>query len=306
MRRVTARGLEAALVGWGWQSAAARDPDAASDLGASLGRFFGPRTRKHRHVVANLRTAFPDWLPHRVEATALGVWAAAGRTLLEYPALGRIGDPAESRVRVVDLGGLEVVRGTGRPGVFVSGHLGNWNLLPVAADLAGVPLSVVYRRLRNPAVERLMAGWRATMGCRFLEVEGATRPLLRELQAGRSLGLLMDQRYDRGANVPFFGLPAPTTLVPARLALRSGLPLIPTRVQRLEGARFVVTVHRPVPPEPGLDEDTAARRMTEAVNGLFARWIAAAPAQWLCAKRRWPRQRPHRSRGPRRGTVMLT
>ncbi len=144
------------------------------------------------------------------------------------------------------------------------------------------------------------------MGCRFIEVEVATRPLLRELQAGRSLGLLMDQRYDRGANVPFFGLPAPTTLVPARLALRSGLPLIPTRVQRLEGARFVVTVHRPVSPEPGLDEDTAARRMTEAVNGLFARWIADAPALWLCAKRRWPRQRPQRPREPRRGTVMLT
>jgi KDO2-lipid IV(A) lauroyltransferase len=303
VKQTAAQGLEAALLGWAWRAAASRDPDAASDLGASLGRFFGPRTRKHRHVVANLRAAFPDWPPHRVEAVARDAWAGAGRTLLEYPALGRIGDPAAGRVRVVDLGGLAAVRGTGRPGVFVAGHLGNWNLLPVAAARAGVPLSVVYRRLRNPAVERLMAGWRAGLGCRFLEVEGAARPLLRELQAGRSVGLLMDQRHDRGEKVPFFGLPAPTTLVPARLALRLGLPLIPARVQRLEGARFVVTVHRPVRPEPGLDEDAAARRMTEAVNGLFARWITAAPDQWLCAKRRWPRRKPRRT--PRRGTVLL-
>ncbi len=303
MRRVTARGLEAALVGWGWQSAAARDPDAASDLGASLGRLVGPRTRKHRHVVANLRTAFPGWLPHRVEAVARAAWAAAGRTLLEYPVLERVCDPAAGRVRVVDLGGLEAVRRAGRPAVFVSGHFGNWNLLPVAAARAGLPLSVVYRRPRNPAVGRLMAGWQAALGCRFLEVDGATRPLLRELQAGRSVGLLTDQRYDRGEKVPFFGRPATTTTAPARLALKLGVPLVPARVQRLQGARFVVTVCRPVEPEPGLDETAAARRMTEAVNGLFARWVAAAPDQWLCTKRRWPRQRP---RVPRRGKVSLT
>ena len=44
--------------------------------------------------------------------------------------------------------------------------------------------------------------------------------MLRELQQGRSVGLLMDQRYDRGEKIPFFGVPATTTLVPARLALR--------------------------------------------------------------------------------------
>ena len=70
--------------------------------------------------------------------------------------------------------------------------------------------------------------------------------MLRELQQGRSVGLLTDQRYDRGEKVPFFGVPATTTLVPARLALRLNVPLIPTRIERRDGARFVITVHRPV------------------------------------------------------------
>src|SRR5215211_8200562 len=112
----------------------------------------------------------------------------------------------------------------------------------------------------------------------------------RELQRGRSVGLLMDQRYDRGVAVPFFGRPAPTTLVPAQLALRLGVPLVPVRVERRGGAaRFVITVHRPVEPEAGLDPKEAAVGMTARVNQLFARWIAAAPDQWCCAKRRWPR-----------------
>lgn len=295
--------LEAAIVGRAWHAAAARDPDAASELGAALGRFIGPRTYKHQHVVGNLRTAFPDWLPHRAEAAAREVWAAAGRTFLEYPVLERICDQAEGRVRVVDLGGLETVHRTGRPGVFVSGHFANWNLLPLAATWSDLPLTSIYRRQSNPLIERLMTGWRNSLKCRFIEVGEAMRPLLRELQAGRSVGLLMDQRYDRGVKVSFFGRPATTTLVPARIAVRLGLPLIPVRVQRLGGARFVITVFRPVQSEPGEDEEQAALRMTEVVNGLFARWIAAAPEQWLCTKRRWPRERV---RMPNRGKVSLT
>ncbi|MFL5336167.1 MAG: hypothetical protein ACJ8H8_24095 [Geminicoccaceae bacterium] len=61
----------------------------------------------------------------------------------------------------------------------------------------------------------------------------------------------MDQRNDHGPPVPLFGIPAPTTLVPARFALRLEVYLIPVRIERLGSARFVVTVHRHVVPEPG-------------------------------------------------------
>ncbi len=84
--------------------------------------------------------------------------------------------------------------------------------------------------------------------------------MLRELQQGRSVGLLIDQRYDRGEKVPFFGVPATTTVVPARLALRLDLPLIPVRVERRDGARFVITVQRPVEPEPGLEPEASPLR----------------------------------------------
>ena len=86
-----------------------------------------------------------------------------------------------------------------------------------------------------------MTDWRAALGCRFLEVAEASRGMLRELQQGRSVGLLMDQRYDRGVAVPFFGLPAPTTVVPARLALR----LVQRRIQKVQ-AWFSVERRLPV------------------------------------------------------------
>jgi Kdo2-lipid IVA lauroyltransferase/acyltransferase len=283
--------LEAAGLGGILRAASAGDPDTASDRGERFGRLIGPHLRKHQHVLSNLRTAFPAMPQRTVEVTAGRIWGGIGRTLIEYALLDRICDPASERVRVIDLGGLEHIRRTGRPGIFVSAHLANWNLMPLAAAHANVPLTVIYRRQSNPAIEQLMRSWLSALGCGFLEVKEASRPMLRELQQGRSVGLLMDQRYDLGQPVPFFGMPANTTVVPARLALRLGVPLIPTRTERRGSARFVITVQRPIEPEPGLPEEAAAFAMTARVNELFARWIAAAPEQWLCAKRRWPRPR---------------
>ena len=160
----------------------------------------------------------------RVETVATRVWGAFGRTMLEYACLGQIGDPAAGRVRVVDLGGLEHVRRTGRPGVFVAPHLANWNMLPVAAQHADIPLTVVYRRQSNARIEALMTDWRTALSCGLLEVAEAGRGLPRELRQGRSVGLLMDQRYDRGVAVPFFGLPAPLPWCPPNLPCGSACP----------------------------------------------------------------------------------
>ena len=114
------------------------------------------------------------------------------------------------------MGGLEAVRSSGRPGVFVSAHLANWNLLPLAATRAGLPLAAVYRRQSNPHIERLMQGWQSTPGCRFLEVRRRRGRSCASCGRGAA-GLLIDQRYDRGELIPF-GTPAYTTVAPARLA----------------------------------------------------------------------------------------
>lgn len=281
--------LESNLLEGAWRALGRGGPDEASDRGERLGRRFGPHSRKHQHVLFNLRMGFPHWSRQQVEATAPRIWGSLGRTLMEYSVLAQIADPRQDRIQVVDLGGQAHMRASGRPAIFVAPHLANWNLLPVAAARAGIPLAVVYRRQSNPAIERLMSNWRAALGCDFLEVGEALRGIQRELRAGRSVGLLMDQRYDRGAEVPFFGVPAATTLVPARLALRLGVPLIPARIERRGGARFVITVYRPLEIDPGEGEASAALALTLRINKLFASWIEAAPDQWLCVKRRWDR-----------------
>ena len=113
---------------------------------------------------------------------------------------------------------------------------------------------------------------------------------MRELGNGRSVGLLVDQRVDSGEPVPFFGLEMNTSTTPARLALRYHCDLIPIRIQRLGNARFRATFEPPITPTGEFtDEHEKILDMTRQLNELFETWIRDQPQDWLCSKRRWPK-----------------
>jgi hypothetical protein len=176
--------LEAATLERVWSALGAGGPDIVSARGERLGRLLGPRLRKQRHVLSNLATAFPDWPAVRVEAMAARVWGAVGRTMLEYACLGQIGDPAAGRVRVVDLGGLDHVRRTGRPGIFrtPSGqleHAAGGRRARRSPPHRGLPASeqppdrgADDRLARRPRL-RLRRGGRGRAGCRASCSRGA-------------------------------------------------------------------------------------------------------------------------------------
>jgi KDO2-lipid IV(A) lauroyltransferase len=198
----------------------------------------------------------------------------------------------ESRVEFVMRGDPEVFRKTGKPAVFVSAHLANWEISAGAVAHLGIPLTVVYTRLQNRYLDRLLLRARQALGCGLVERSNAARELVRCLKQGTSVGLIVDQRVDSGEPVPFFGRDMLTSITPAQLALRFDCDLIPVQVQRLKGARFRIIIHDAVEADDkAADTHTRALQMTRKINGLFESWIRERPYEWMCSKRRWPKDR---------------
>jgi KDO2-lipid IV(A) lauroyltransferase len=281
--------VEGGLAAGLWRLFASLPVERASDLGAALGRRLGPRLKKHRHVLANLAVALADRPAEERAAIARESWANAFRMLAELPHLADLVAGRSGRIEVVDPFDLRAAL-RGRPAIFVTAHLGNWNLAPVAAVRAGIPMTAIYRAQTNPWIEAVYERSRAQLPWRHLEVEEAARGMLEELEAGRSVGLLPDQRFEGGELVPFFGRPAPTPVAPARIAVRKGLAFVAARVVRIEGCRFDIRVEPPLEPDPAIrDPRERAYALTAALNRLFEGWIRERPEQWLCAKRRWPK-----------------
>ncbi len=255
-------------------------------------RFVGPRLQKTQHFKRNFALAFPEKTEAEIESLTREAWANLGAVLAEYPHLDAVcGRESTERIEIVVKGDIEVFRQPDKRAIFVAAHLANWEVLAAAAAVQqGIPLAVVYTSLQNPWLDRMLWRRRQALGCHLIPREDGMRAIMRQLAQGRSIGLLIDQRMDSGEPVPFFGLEKPTTVIPARLALRFGCELIPTRVQRLSGARFRVTFHEPVKPDDeSAEEREKVLQMMGKVNALFESWIRERPHEWLCSNRRWPK-----------------
>ena len=264
--------------------------DRASAVGGFLGAKIGPHLPITRHAFLNLRMVFPRWSDAEVLATVRRMWDHLGRMIAEYPHLkefdfyGRDG-----RIEVIGIEYVDRLRDDGIAGVFISGHIGNWELLSIAAIQRGLPLVHVYRAANNPYVEKLIQRYRDPAGAsHYPKGLRAARVLLEAVKQGDHLGILVDQKYNEGIPIPFFGHDAMTTSVPAEFAIRYKIPLVPARVERVGGARFRLTVSPPLTlPDSGDLELDASAIMAE-VNSLFESWIRDKPEQWLWLHRRWP------------------
>ena len=264
--------------------------DWVSGLGAALFKALGPLTGSHRIAERNIRLAFPELDARGRAALLKAQWDNLGRTFFEFPLSDRL-TPESGRVDVVGAERLAAIAASGRPAVFVSGHLANWEVMASVIVNAGLPCQITYRAANNPYVDRRIKQGRARYGVRLFAPKGGegARELLEAMDRGESVALMNDQKFNGGPAVPFFGIPANTASGPTRLALRCGVDLQPMSVQRLGGARFRVVVHEPIPIIDTGDRAADLEAGVAKVNAFVEARVRERPAEWFWVHKRWPK-----------------
>ena len=267
----------------------ALDVERASDLGGWLLRSLGPKTGTHRTVTRNLRIAFPDLPEAQREALAIAAWEQTGRTFAETPLLDRI-TVESGRVEVVGMERLHAIRDSGKPVVFVSGHLANFETMAAVILAAGVPCQITYRAANNPYVDAQIRRARARYGVKLFAPKGGegARELLAGMQRGESVALMNDQKFNEGPEVRFFGQPVNAAPGPSRLALRYGTVLQPMSVVRLPGARFRVTAHDPIDIPRSGDRQADIAWGVQAITSFVEDRVRENPVDWFWVHKRWP------------------
>ena len=263
--------------------------ERASAFGGWLLRTLGPKTGTQRTVMRNLRIAFPEMSDADRERLAADQWDQTGRTFAELTMMDRL-TPASGRIEIVGAERLEAIRDSGRPVVFVSGHLANFELMPAVILAAGVPCQITYRATNNPYVDAMIRENRARYGVKLFAPKGGdgARELLAGMQRGESVALMNDQKFSEGPEVTFFGQPVNAAPGPSRLALRFGTVLQPMSVTRLPGVRFRLTVHEPITITPSGDKSADIARGVQAVTTFVEDRVREHPVDWFWVHRRWP------------------
>lgn len=263
--------------------------DIASGIGGFLGRAIGTRSRYQKISDTQLQRALPSLSAEEREQILKRMWDNLGRVVTEYAFINK--EVIRERIAIVGGQLLESIRTTGKSVVFVSGHLGNWELLSVVAHQYGMPINIIYRQPNNPYMDEVIrAQRRRFFGEMFHKTSNTAFDLVRIIKQKLPIAVLVDQKMNTGISVPFFGREAMTLTTPAELALKFELPVVAAHVRRIQGARFEVVIEAPFMLTPTGNKPQDIYDGTRRINEILERWITADPAQWFWVHRRWPKE----------------
>jgi Kdo2-lipid IVA lauroyltransferase/acyltransferase len=205
--------------------------ERASAIGEKIGMLgYRPLGIRRAVVERQVAAAFPGLTEPEVTRIARASYASLGRTTIETALL-----PTYSREQVRELverteGWEHVERALaeGRGVMFVTGHLGNWELGGSYVAARGVPLEAVARRMENPLFDAYLNETRRRIGMTVIHDADAVRRVPRAMREHHGVAFLVDQGAVGLAStwVPFFGRYAKTPRGPAVFALRLRAPLL--------------------------------------------------------------------------------
>lgn len=262
----------------------------AEALGSLVGSVAYVIDRPHRRIAeGNVRAAFPARSEAEHHAIVRGAFKHFGRllfALLKFSSLS-----PEAMLSRVEFEGEERARAAhahGKGVIFVTGHFGCWELQALVHALRLPPMSVMARALDNPLLNDLLERLRTRTGNSVIYRQGTVRRVMRCLQKGEGVGVLIDQHILSRDAIPvdFFGRPAATTSIVAALALRTGARVVPLFALPLGNGRYRM-IYEPAVEPPAPDAADPVREFTQRCTDVLEMYVRRNPNLWLWMHRRW-------------------
>jgi KDO2-lipid IV(A) lauroyltransferase len=265
----------------------------AMTLGQSAGKLAYLLAGNLRKTGAiNLRLAFPEKTDVERAELLRECFNGLGRQLGLFSQFAT--RPLEDLQNLIEVQGLEHLdkaKADMNSGVLLfTAHLGAWELTSFGPSLFGHPFSFLVRRIDNPKIEDLVDRVRTRFGNLTIDKLSAARSMLKLLRDKGVLGLLPDlNALDAEAIfVNFFGVPAATNFIMAKLALRTNSPIIPIFAPWSEEKRkYLLIIGPPVCFQRTGDEEHDVRQLTTTLSELIENTIRRYPGQWLWIHKRW-------------------
>jgi KDO2-lipid IV(A) lauroyltransferase len=274
---------------------------------------------RHRRVGArNLKRVYPELTLGQIRQHLRRVYGHLGKVMVEMIRTPRTFRQCRDRpirngstlrinryLTLLNPDRVERVCRNGRGVIFVTAHLGNWELTGMAMALLGLPLYSVARTMDNPLLDRYITRLRTVRGQKILNKHGSIREALSLLGSAQRLGIIVDQNAPvDNVFVDFLGEKAAVARGVASLAVKTGCAILPGFSYRVnESGRHVVVAGDPIEvPQEGGREDKIMQ-MTRDYTAVIEGWIREHPEQWLWIHNRWKTRPPKEVSGEREARV---
>lgn len=258
-------------------------------LGAGFGRVLGCLlSTKRRIAMENMGKAFPEFSETELRQRVDAMFVHIGKSVIEMLRLDLFSEADIDEIFMPS--GLENLREAyafNRGVILLSGHVGFWEVGTFLLPRLGFPADFVAKKMKNPQADKYITRMREAAGGRCIDSKSGARKILRSLSQNKGVAVLIDQHRStrEGVAVPFFGRPASTTPIIARLAMKYQIPVVPIFSYRRSDDRYDFQV-QPMfflkdEPESSVEENTAL--LTTIIEAAIRKDVT----QWLWLHRRW-------------------
>ncbi|HEY7791736.1 MAG TPA: lysophospholipid acyltransferase family protein [Vicinamibacterales bacterium] len=258
-------------------------------LGAAAGAIVYALDGRHRRIaLENVAAALPGYAPREQRAVVRGAFRHFGTFLFELMKFSTLSpEQMAARVTIEGEAHIEQAYARGRGVLLTGGHFGCWEIQALAHAAQLRPMGMLARPLQRPGLNRLLERLRGRTGNFVIDRRGTLRRVLRALQDGHAVAILIDQHVHEHDAIPvaFFGRPAATTSMLAALALRTGAAVLPLFAIPLGRGRYHLVYEPAI--EPSTDAADPTRDLTERCTAALERRVREHPHLWLWMHQRW-------------------
>ena len=245
---------------------------------------FASKFRSKVIIERNLEIFSKDLTKERKDEIISNMWKNYGKTFIEYIFL----DQFKKNIINIEIEGkenLKKILENKKPVIFISGHFANYELMSMEIVKSNVKLATIYRPLNNYFLNPMMEFLRRKYVCKNQIKKGVSgvREAIEYIKKNYSIALMIDQRVSEGERVNFFGKPALTTTLPAQLAIKFDLSIVPVFIERKENDQFKIKFYSEIIPRKYENKF----QLTEKLNNLLEDMILYKPDQWIWSHNRW-------------------
>ncbi len=246
--------------------------------------FFGPFFRSKKVINKNLNIFSCDLSIVEKNNIIKNMWSNYGKTFIEYIFL----DDLRNKKNIVNIQGINILKDISEnksPVIFISGHFANFELMSMEITKNNIDLATIYRPLNNFFLNPFMEYLRKKYVCNNQIKKGraGVKEAINYLNKRFSIALMIDQRVSEGEIINFFNKEALTTTLPAQIAFKYNLKIVPVSIERNKDDSFNMKVLSPIDPKKFKNKHEISNKLNE----LIEKMIKQNPNQWIWTHDRW-------------------
>jgi len=248
----------------------------------------GPLIKSQQVINNNLEKLIGSYNEKKKKNIIHDMWSNYGKTFVEYLFLKKF-RKNNSHIVIKGEDILQKIIKKNKPVIYVSGHFANFELMSMELTKRNIKLAAIYRPLNNFFLNPFMEYVRETHVCKNQIKKGlaGVKEVINYLQNNFSIALMIDQRVSEGKRLPFFGQMALTTTLPAQLATKYKLDIVPIYIARNTSDDFEIEIYEPIKVSNEEDAETNKLSLTIKLNKIIEQMISKNPGQWIWTHNRW-------------------